>query len=233
MWKLFSLDSDYNRFLNIIQWPVILILVAANSIRGGLERTAAIIMFWLFMFITLVVGTEYVKTKRIRLLAGLPLPVRTLSLYRCFGIVIGWSTWMALLLFSSLISRGGHLGLDYLWWICTKTGSIFIFAGGINLATSMCFFVRDRKLGKCLMYWIVCPFLWLVSCIAGPFLYLFISETAYGQHGQRIFWTPLSEIVRTVPGAFGVLLAGFIFLALDAYVFERRRSFVEESIYPS
>jgi len=230
MWKLFKADGEYNRFINIIQWPVILMLFAANSIRGNLETFAANVMFWLLMVIAMVAGIEYVKTKRIRLLAGLPLPVRRLALYRYLGIVLGWSIWMAFLILSSLISKRGHLDLHYAYWVLLKTGSIFIFVGGVNLATDLYYFVPDRKMDKFLIRYIVGSILWTIIGIAGPFFYLFVSEFTHGYQGQRVFWAGLTEMLYSFPGALGILLAGLIFMALDVYIFERRRSYLESTI---
>ena len=231
MWKLIGTDSGYNQWINYVQWPVILSLVVWNSIRGNLEGTIALIMLFLAMIFGAAVGIEGIRTKRVRLLAGLPLPVRSFGLYRHFGTVVGWFIWMALLFLSSLVSRRGHLDLSYLWWMLIKIGSIFIFAGSIGLPTNLFYFVGDRKFDKRLIYRAVYPFLVLISGV-GLFLYLFVSESRLDVHGDRVFWARLSEIILTFPGALLVLFAGFIFLALDIYIFERRRSFIEDSNYP-
>jgi hypothetical protein len=232
MWKLLSADSGYSQWIYYIQWPVILLLVVWNSIRGNLEGPITLVMFFLGILFGAVIGSEWVKTKRVRLLAGLPLPVRSFGLRRHFGTVRGWAIWMSLLFLSSLISKRGHLDLNYLWWMLTKSGSIFIFVGGICLPTNLFFYVRDRKFEKRLIQGFVQPLLLLVG-FTGLFLYLFVAEGGLDVHGQRVFWAPLTEIVHTFPGALSVLLTGFILLALDSYVFERRRSYLDDSVWPS
>jgi hypothetical protein len=232
MWKLVGTDSGYNQWVNYVQWPVILLLVIANSIKGNLEREITVAMFILAMFFAAAIGGECLKTKRIRLLAGLPVPVRSLGLYRHFGTVVGWFIWMALLFLSSMISKRGHVDLNYLCWMLAKIGSIFIFVGAMGLPTNLFFYIKDRKLEKRLIYGFVYPLLVIVGG-SGLFIYLCVPDDVLDAHGHRIFWAGLSEIVRTFPGAFGVLLAGFILLALDVYCFERRRSYLEDSVKPS
>lgn len=233
MWKLVGTDSGYNQWINYVQWPVILSLVVWNSIRGNLEGTITLVMFFLAMLFGVLVGAEGGgKAKRVRLLAGLPVPMRSLGLYRHFGTVVGWFIWMALLLLSSLISRRGHLDLSYLCWMLTKIGGIFIFAGSISLPSNLFFFIKDRKLEKRLIQGFVWPLLVIVSFF-GLFIYLFVSEGGQDVHGQRVFWARLTEIAHTLPGAFSILLSGFIFLALDVYIFARRRSYIEDSVWPS
>ncbi len=208
-------------------------LVVANSIWGNLERTVALVMFFLAMLIGAATGRERgIKTNRVRLLAGLPLPVRSIGLYRHFGTVVGIFIWMALLFLSSLISKRGHLDLSYLCWILVKIGSIYIFAGSISMPANLFYYVRDRIFEKRLIQAFVYPLLVIVS-FAGVFMYLFVPDDVLDAHGNRVFWAGLSEIARTFPGAFGILLAGFVLLALDVYFFERRRSYIEDSIYPS
>jgi hypothetical protein len=233
MWKLVGTDSGYNQWINYIQWPVILSLVVWNSFRGNLEGTIALVMFFLAMVFGGAVGSEWAKTKRVRLLAGLPVPVRSLGLYRHFGTVVGWFVWMALLFLSSLISKRGHLDLNYLWWMLSKIGGIFAFVGGIGLPTNLFFYVKDRTFEKRLIQWFVSPILTIMIVIPASFLYLFVSEGGQDVHGHGVFWARLSDMVLTFPGAFGVLFVGFILLALDAYIFERRRSYLEDSVWPS
>jgi hypothetical protein len=234
MWKLLSTDSGYYQFLNYIQLPVILTLVVVNSIWGNLEGAITVAMFILAMIFGAAIGfgERVAKSRRIRLLAGLPVPVRSLGLYGHFGTVVGWCAWMALLSLSSLISKRGHLDLNYLYWIVAKIGGIFIFAGGISLPKNLFFCVRDRKFEKHLIQNVVSPVLMILSFF-GWFLYLFVDEGGLDVHGPRVFWARLTEIVHTFPGAFSVLLAGCMLLALDVYFFERRRSYLDDSIWPS
>ncbi len=230
MWKLVNAESEYNRVFNIIAWPIILISFLANSILGGLEANLAILMLVLGFVFGAAAGAESSKTRRIRLLSGLPLPVRKLGIFRCYGVVVGWCLLMALLFLSSLISQRGHLGLDYLWWVLTKTGSIFIFASCMNLVTDLFYCVKDRRLEKALMRWIAGPFWAIAGLIAGPLLYLFTTPGPGTYRGRLL--VSVSETFLSFPGAVGVLLVGLALLILDVYVFERRRSYTEESSWP-
>ena len=129
MRRIIKADNEYNRLPKNIFFCIILIPVAGNLFLGNMESFLALHIFIWSMVYGAIIGTEYVKTKRIRLLAGLPLPVKTLSLYRHCGLVFGWLLLFVLLCLSSLISQRGHLGFDYLWWVLTKVGCIFIMGG--------------------------------------------------------------------------------------------------------
>jgi len=109
---------------------------------------------------------------------------------------------------------------------------MFMFVGFLSLANDLFFCVKENKSQKAAMTSIAYPLLLIASFMTGPFVYFFVSEVSHGLHGQRVFWAPVYEVLQTLPGALGVLLAGLILLALDVYVYQRRRSYLEESAYP-
>jgi hypothetical protein len=231
MWKLINADSEYNRIINIFQFSAVFIFFLANSILGGLEEILAIFLLMLGIVISSKVASESARTKRIRLLSGLPLPIRKLGVFRYYGLVSGWFIWMTFLFISSLISQRGHLGFAYLWWALTKIGSMFIFAGCLNLATNLYFCTKDKSLEKALTILIGAPVLFIAAIVGGPGLYLFTINGPDKQHGQ--FSVALSKMLLSFPGTLSLLLVGLALLALDVYVYERRRSYLEESIWPS
>ncbi len=232
MWKLLSADSEYNRVINYISWSVILCLTVTNAIVAGFEGPLAITMFFSVMLLGIVAGSEMVKSKRIRLLAGLPVPVKTLGLYRQCGVAVGWSSCVVLLFLSSLINRRGHLEMHYVWRSLTMIGTMFLFVGLINLASDLFFSVQDRKLQKKMISWIVGPILWLAAFFWGPGLYLIAISSEPGQHPNNWFSRNIYDPFLFSPAAIGYLLFGVAALALDAYIFTRRRSYLEESMYP-
>ena len=80
------------------------------------------------------------------------------------------------------------------------------------------------------MRWIASPLLATAGMIAGPLLYLF-SILGPSEYRGR-FWVAVSETFLSFPGALGVLLLGLALLALDIHVYERRRSYIEDSNWP-
>jgi|GEM_PF-1184445 len=229
MWKLIKADSEYNVIPNCILMSIILGLVISNSILGGMEETIAIIMFIAAMIFGGGMASESAKNKRIRMLSTLPLSARELGLYYQWGTVTVWTLCMALLFISSLISQRGNLGLEYVWWILTRIGCLFIFAGCMDLANNLFFCVREKKPDKIVMAWIIYPSLSIAAVIGGLLLYFFTISL-----DDKPYWPfiTINEFVSTFHGSFGLLLFGLIILALNVYVYEWRRSYLEEFTLP-
>jgi hypothetical protein len=172
---------------------------------------------------------ESAKTKRIRMLTILPLSARMVGLYRQMGAVIPWTLYLALLAISSLISQRGNLGPDYAWWILTRIGFMFIFVGFMDLAYILYFCVKEKRPDKTVMGWVIFPSLW-IAAIAALLLYFFTNSLG-GHHSG--FLSSVTELAITLPGSLSILLFGLIIVALNVFVYERRRSFLEESVFPS
>ena len=226
MWKLINADSEYNYLSNCVSWAIILSLVILNSLLGGMEEVMAVIMILTALVFGGGEATESAKTKRIRMLSILPLSARMVGLYRQIGAVIAWTLYMALLAVSSLISQRGNLGPDYAWWILTRIGYMFIFIGFMDLAYILYFCVKEKKPDKTVMGWVVFPSLWIVA-IAALLLYFFSNSP--GDHDDG-FLNSIAELALTLPGSLSILLFGLIIMALNVYAYERRRSFLEETI---
>jgi hypothetical protein len=218
MWKLIKADLEYNRTLFIFLYSIIFVSVLANSIRGDLEEYLAILLFFSVVLIGILVGTEEVKTKRIRFLSELPLPVRQLGILRYPVFLTYWFSLMVLLWLSSLVSQQGDLGLDYLWWILTRTGSMFLMVAFMDLGQDLPFCVKDKGPGIALKSIAI-----LFGIIGGPFIYF---ATNAGRQSDPIFIS-LSEIFITASGAIGLFVFSLLLILVSIYVYEQRRSYTE------
>lgn len=89
MWKLINADSEYSRVINYISLTVILGIAVINATVAGFEGPLSIIMFFSVLVLGIVAGSEMAKSRRIRLLAGLPVPTKTIALYRQYGVAKG------------------------------------------------------------------------------------------------------------------------------------------------
>jgi len=147
MWKMIKADIAYNRVLFIFLYSVIFIAVAANAIFGNLEEALATLMFFSVVVIGITAGLEELRTKQIRFFAGLPIPVRLLGINRYPVFVAYWLSLMAFLWLSSMISQKVPIGLDYLWWILTRTGAMFIWIACMNLSQDFTFVYQSKSLG--------------------------------------------------------------------------------------
>jgi len=109
---------------------------------------------------------------------------------------------------------------------------MFLFVGLINLATGLHFSIQDRKPLKKIMAWIVGPIFWLAAFFAGPGFYLIAISSEPGKHPDNWISRNIYDPFLFSPAAIAYLLFGCAALALDSYVFTRRKSYLEESMYP-
>jgi hypothetical protein len=218
MWNMIKADIAYDRALFIFLYSVVFLAVATNAIVGKLEEALATLMFFSVVLIGITAGIEEMKTKRIRFFAGLPIPVRQLGILRYPLFVAYWVSLMILLWFSTLISQQGHVGLDYLWWILTRTSTVFIWIACMNLSQDFTFFYKTKG-PRYILKWTVLLF----GVFGGPFVY-FVTNTRY--QSDLIFFF-VSDIFQNSTGALALFLLSLGLMALSVFVYERRRSYTE------
>ncbi len=218
MLRVIKADIDYNRALFIVLYSATFVAVIINAVRTGFVEILSSLMFFSVVMIGIVAGIEELKTKRVRFYSGLPLPARQLGILRYPVFVTYWLSLMVLLWLSSLVSQQGHLGLDYLWWILTRTGSMFIMVVCMDLGQDLPFCVKHRGSGITLK-WIAILF----GIFGGPFVYF---ATNMRRPSDRIF-IALSEFFETSAGAIGLFLFSFCLMALSIWVYEQRRVYTE------
>jgi hypothetical protein len=237
MWKLVKADYEYSQIPTLIWMSLNLILFTANAIRGGLEEDLVLILLCTGIIISkfIMAPMDLSIILRTRFQAGLPLPVRTLGIYRHLRTVAGWSVMMILLLLSSLISMRGHIGPHYIGWLLAKLAGIWIFAGFASLSADLLFCTictRGKGFKSALMKHGIRHLLMLASIYAGLGMYLFTHLSTDGNHGWFSAgfsaWFPagFSAMLVTFPGALSALILGLVLMAVDVYAFERRTSYL-------
>jgi hypothetical protein len=218
MWNMIKADIAYDRVLFIFLYSVVFLTVTTNALFGKLEEALTTLMFFSVVVIGITAGIEEMKTKRIRLLAGLPIPARQLGILRYPLFVAYWVSLMILLWFSTLISRQGHVGLDYLWWILTRTSTVFIWIACMNLSQDFTFLYKTKG-PRYLLKWTVLLF----GVFGGPFVY-FVTNPMY--QSDLIFFF-VSDIVLNSTGALALFLLSLSLMVLSVFVYDRRRSYTE------
>ena len=218
MWKMIKSDIMYNRFLFVFLYSVVIIAVAANAVFGNLEEALATWMFFSVVVIGITAGIEEMRTKRIRFFTGLPVPDRQQGIYRYSVFVPYWLSLMILLWLSSLISRKGQVGLDYLWWILTRIGAMFIWIASMNLSQDFRFYYNTKSLGY-LLKWTVLIF----GTFGGPFVY-FVTNVRY--QSDLVFFF-VSNMFQNSAGALALFLFSLGLMVLSVRVYKRRRSYTE------
>ena len=133
MWKMIKAEIAYKKTLFIALYAFIFAVFIRNCIWQGQEVSSSILMFFSVVVIGIVAGLEEIKTKRIRFFAEFPLSVRQIGALRYPVLAAYWLSLMVLLWLSSLISQQGHRGLEYLWWILTRTGAMFLWITSLYL----------------------------------------------------------------------------------------------------
>lgn len=218
MWRMIKADIAYNRTLFIFLYSALFVAVIINALRPGFAEILSSLMFFSVVMIGIMAGIEEVKTKRVRFFSGLPIAIRQLGIMRYPVFVAYWSSLMALLYLSSFLSRQVHMGLDYLWWILTRTGSMFIMVACMDLGQDLPFCVKDKALGLALK-WIAI----LLGIFGGPFVYF---ATNPQRQSDQIF-KALSECFGTSAGAIGLILFSIGLMVLSIWIYEQRKSYTE------
>jgi hypothetical protein len=227
MWKLMRADFRYNRIAIVCLYGVFFIFALINSIFGNWEITLAIVMLVLVWFV--IIGTTAeIKTKKIRFMAALPVSARALGMHRVGGFICWWLGMLLMLLLSTLIGRHGHIGLDYVWWLLTLTGSIFMLIGFGTLSADLYFCVKDRKWGRRIMNWVVSPLLMILFGVSNGLYILAIKGSAWS---DDLFLIRLSDALLTLPWAIVLFLLGCGLLVLTVFAYERRMSYTEQATW--
>lgn len=218
MWELIKSDIAYNRVLFIFLYALVFVAVITNAIIGNQEEQLAILMFFSVVVIGITAGIEETKTKRIRFYSGLPVPLMQLGIFKYPVFVAYWVSLMILIWFSTLISRHAHVGLDYLWWILTRTGGVFIWIVCMNLSQDFPFCYKKKGPGYILKWMVL-----LFGVFGGPFVY-FVTNVRY--QSDPIFSFVL-DVFLNPTGALGLLLLSIALMALSVFVYAMRKSYTE------
>ncbi len=218
MWRVIKADIAYNKTLFIFLYSGVFVAVTANAVYADLEALLSVLMFFSVVIIGIVVGVEEIKTKRIRFFSGLPLPARQLGILRYPVFATYWLSLMVLLCLSSLVSQQGHLGLDYLWWILTRTGAMFIMVGFMDLSQDLPFCVKGKVSGYALKWTAL-----LLGTLGGPLVYFATNP----RKQSDVIFSALSKFFETFRGAAGLFLISLCIIALSIRVYERRKSYAE------
>ena len=218
MWEMIKADIAYNRVLFIFLYSVVFIAVITNAILGNLEEQVSILMFFSVVVIGVTAGIEEIKNKRIRFFTGLPIPVNQLGIFRYPVFMAYWASLMILLWLSTLISQQGQIGLDYLWWILTRAGAVFIWIACMNLSQDFPFCYKKKGPGYILKWMVL-----LFGVFGGPFVYFATNARVQ----PELFFSSISEVFITPTGALGLFLLSLSLMALSVFVYEQRRSYTE------
>ncbi len=218
MWRLIKTDIVYNQAVFIALLGIVVPAVVLNAILGGLEEHVSRLMLVSVGFLGIMIGSEEIKTKRIRLPVQLPISIRQNGIMRFPAFFMYWISLMVMLWISSLISRQGNLNLAYLWFILVKTASILVVVSFMGIGQDVPFCFVQRVPGDIL------GVLAKLCAVGAAFLYFF--STPFED------WPPvvtefLSKILISPVGALGLLVFGFGLVVLSVFIFESRKAYTE------
>jgi hypothetical protein len=129
-----------------------------------------------------------------------------------------WASLMLLIWLSTLISRQGHVSLDYLWWILTRTGGMFIWIACMNLSQDSTFIYRAKGLGYFLKWTVL-----LFGVFGGPFIY-FVTNVRY--QSDLVFFF-VSNMFQNAAGALALFLLSLGLMVLSVVIYQQRRSYTQ------
>jgi len=214
MWKWIKSDIIYHKRLFLILYGFLLPLFVVNAIWFSSEKDMPKIIFLTLPVLGIFAGSEEVKTKQIRLLVGLPLPLRKIGLGR-FVIFIGfWSSLMLLFALSVGIRHWPQLTIRYLWQILSMTGTVFIIVScmQLNFDWQYCFCQPGLRVGL----------RWLAIFVAIAFTVFYFMVFAEQINLYFIF-----KIFYSAGGSFFLMISGMALMLLSITVFKRRLSYLE------
>ncbi|UCE41210.1 MAG: hypothetical protein JSV17_17555 [Candidatus Aminicenantes bacterium] len=218
MWKMIKADIEYNKTLFIFLYSVVFLAVLSNAIKGYLEEQLTMLMFFSVVVIGVTAGIEEIKTKRIRFFSGLPISVKRLGVFRYSVFVPYWLSLMVFLWFSSLVSQKAQMGLEYLWWILTRTGAVFIWIACMNLSQDFTFVYRSKGPGYALKWTVL-----LFGVFGGPLVY-FATNPRYQSDP---FFSFISDVFLSPTGGMGLFFLSLGLLAMSVLVYKKRKSYTE------
>jgi hypothetical protein len=232
MWKLMQADFRYNRITIFCLYGVFFIFALINAIVGNMEGPLSILML-ILVWLVVIGSTVEMKTKKIRFMAALPVSARALGMHRVGAFTCWWLGMLLMLFLSTLISQHGQIGLHYVWWLLTITGSMFLFIGFGTLSADLYFCVKDRKWGRKMMNWIVGPLI-TVLLLASNGLYILTFKGSMLSDDFILIGLSkaLSKALLTFPWAFVLFLLGCGLLVLTVFAYERRMSYTEQATWP-
>lgn len=217
MWKLLKADIEYNRSLLVFLYTAIILASVLNSFLGGGVEYLAALMFFSVAIIGVTAGLEEMKTKRIRLFAGLPVKAQTLGIFRYPVFITYWLSMMVLLWLSGLLGPADP-GPDFFWWLLTRSSTVFVWIACMNLGQDLPFSCSSKGSG----YFLKWTFN-LGGAVAGPMLYF---ATNPRSHPDKVF-SALAAVFNSAAGALSWFVLSLVLTAISVVVYQRRRAFTE------
>lgn len=217
MWRLIKADIEYNRSLFAFLYTVIFLAVIANFVLGGREEYLTQLMFITIVVIGVTAGLEEMKTKRIRIYSGLPVPIRSLGIFRYPVFIAYWISLMVLLWLSTWIGQSDPQP-DILFWLMTRSSTVFIWIACMNLAQDLPFCYNSKGAGHFFKW--TCN---IIGTFAGPLVFFATNP----RNLDDSFLVAIAAWFNRAPGALSWLGLSLALMALSVWVYQRRRAFTE------
>jgi hypothetical protein len=217
MWNIIKAEIRYYRNIYLALYGFVTIFLIVNVFAGDLEDHMLWISFVTLPMIGNFVSNEEKKTRRIRLYARLPVPLRHVSIARYPVLVNYWFSLVLLICLSSYISKPfGTIALSY-WEILSFAATGPLLAAGMNAHLDLKF--NGIRPGKKLTFRFLLAFLSVVIIV--------FYFTAYLTKTSRFFDLPPFLIFRHLSTALTLCCFTIGLFILSMLVFEHRKSYLE------
>lgn len=217
MWKLIKTDYQYTKTVITVLLLTLIVLSIVNIFSKG---STFLPQLWLISlgFIGAFAGSEEVKTKRIRLHSGLPIPLKTINLMRYVSFSIYWGFLLVLYFISTLVRNFFTFEWKIIQQMLIMTGGIFTIVSAMNINQDLLHCYQKKGVSYPLRI------ISIIIAVTGAVIYL----GYFNLKGQTSLFNKLAQIQYIESfSAIAFFIIGMLSMLLSIFVFNKRISYLE------
>ena len=230
MWKIIKADFNYQKFVFIIPYAVVIAAIIANISQGwhhhehdmqGVRTVMAVMTGIIFLFNNLL---KIIQEKRYRFIMLLPLSRWKIAWPRIFFAIIIWVSFLVMYWLGTATIR--PYPSDILIWDTLSFTGLVLFANSIIFIYYDLLYTITKNSHK-LILWLT---LLLLVFIGYVVFFLFgVDEQSWNIFKNLLlpYKDDFSSITSNYVGAVVSLLIGIIMTMLSVYVFGRRKTYTQ------
>lgn len=229
MWKIIKADFNYQKFVFIIPYAVVIAAISANVLQGwrqnehdmqGVRTVMAAMTGIIFLFKSFKIAQE----KRHRFITLLPLKQWKIGLTRTLFILLIWLSFLIMYWLGSAMIRPYRA--DFLIWdTLSFTGLVLLANATIFIYYDLLYTLTDIKQK------VILGFLFLLAVFIGYIVFFLfgVDEQSWNIFKNLLlpYKDDFSAITSNYVGAVVSLSIGIMMTILSVYVFGRRKTYTQ------